>query len=466
MEATTKINKAKWYQIVGFSGNNAATNAVFLMLSLYFLIYCTEVYGFSPLLVGLIMTGTRLFDAVTDPLIGLAIDKTDTKFGRFRPWILGGALFSGVMFILMFSGINLGSDAANIILVVVLYSLWVIGYTAQTACTKSAQTILTSVPTQRSLLNALGTTGTLIIYMFSIAAILPIVKASGGLQSGEAWRKVAIIIVAIQLFLTMFVILGLKSKDTKESYAKLGVKELPKLKDYIKIFKENRALQMLIVAASTNKITQTMMSGLTVVFYVYVVNNPALQGTVSIATLPLMLISTFIVVGLVKKYGRKEIFTLSSWGGFIYGLIAVFLISLNPGNKMWLILVMGINAIIIAGAGDVNIISMIADSADYEYYKNDRFVPGMIGTAFSFIDKVISSFGAVISGAILTGLGFVSITETQPSPKMFWGILVMYFAFPAIGHLCSIIAMKFHPLDKKTHEQMLIDIANKTNKSA
>jgi len=223
---------------------------------------------------------------------------------------------------------------------------------------------------------------------------------------------------------------------------------------------------MLVVAASTNKITQTMQSGLTVLFYVYVVQNQKLQGTVSIATLPLMIIATFVVVGLVKKFGRKEIFTLSSWGGFVYGIIAVFLISLNPSNMMWLILVMGINTILIAGAGDVNIISMIADSADYEYYKNNRFVPGMIGTSFSFIDKVISSFGSLITGAILTGIGFVSITETPQSSKMFWGVLIMYFAFPAIGHLCSIIGMKFYPLDKKSHEKMLVDLANKKEEVA
>jgi len=466
MEATKQINKAKWYQVLGFSGNNAATNAMFLMLSLYFMVYCTEVYGFSPLLVGFIMTGTRLFDAVTDPLIGLAIDKTNTKFGRFRPWILGGAIFSAAMFVLMFSGIKLGSDTANLILVTVFYSLWVIGYTAQTACTKSAQTILTSEPTQRSMLNALGTMNTLIIYMFSIAALLPIVYASGGIQDGMAWRKAAMIIVGIQLVLTLFVILSLKSKDVKDNYMKLGIKELPKFKDYLSIFKENRALQMLVVAASTNKITQTMQSGLTVLFYVYVVQNQKLQGTVSIATLPLMIIATFVVVGLVKKFGRKEIFTLSSWGGFVYGIIAVFLISLNPSSMMWLILVMGINTILIAGAGDVNIISMIADSADYEYYRNNRFVPGMIGTSFSFIDKVISSFGSLITGAILTGIGFVSITETPQSSKMFWGVLIMYFAFPAIGHLCSIIGMKFYPLDKKSHEKMLVDLANKKEEVA
>jgi Na+/melibiose symporter-like transporter len=58
-------------------------------------------------------------------------------------------------------------------------------------------------------------------------------------------------------------------------------------------------------------------------------------------------------------------------------------------------------------------------------------------------------------------VGFVSVTETAPSPIMFWAVLAMYFGFPAIGHLCSVISMKFYPLDKKTHEKMLEELAEK-----
>jgi len=83
----------------------------------------------------------------------------------------------------------------------------------------------------------------------------------------------------------------------------------------------------------------------------------------------------------------------------------------------------------------------------------------MIGAAFSLIDKLISSFGSLIIGAILSAIGFVSVSETAPSDILFWGVLIMYFGFPALGHLCSIIAMKYYPLDKKTHWEMLEALA-------
>ena len=458
---SAKGNKAKCGQLLGFSFNNASTNTVFNFISLYFLVYCTEIYGFSALLVGSIMMGTRLFDAFTDPFIGLLIDMTNTRFGRFRPWILGGAILSGAMIILMFSGIKTGSQIGDLILVIVIYSVWVIGYTAQTACTKSVQNILTSVPKQRSWVNALGTLFSVLVYLFAMAGALPIIKAEGGIADSGAWLITGMIFAAIQLVFAVFVVLGIRKKDIAENYIKLEVKEKPKLKDFISIFKTNRALQMLIIAASTNKITQTMQSGVTVLLFVYVVANQSLQSIVPLFTVPFMIIATFIMIKLIDKFGRKETFTFSSWGGFLFGFAAIALVPINPTSMIWIVMVASINMILTAGAGDINIISMIADSADYEYYTNHRFVPSMIGATFSFIDKLISSFGTLIIGVILTGVGFVSISETAPSPLMFWAVLAMYFGFPAIGHLCSIISMKFYPLDKKTHEKMLVELAEK-----
>jgi len=242
---------------------------------------------------------------------------------------------------------------------------------------------------------------------------------------------------------------------------KLDVPEKAKIKDYFKLFGKNRALQMLVVAASTNKIAQTMVGSLTVLFYFYVAQNQALQSSVPVITMPIMILTTFLVIPLIKKYGRKEMFSASSWGGFLFGVAAIFLVYINPSSMIWLVLVTGINMILIAGTGDTNLISMIGDAADYHYYKYGKFIPGMIGTAFSLIDKLVSSFGTLIIGVVLTKVGFVNIDTTPQSSRMFWAVLIMYFGLPALGHLFSIIGMKFHPLDKETHQKMIVDLAQK-----
>lgn len=460
MSATTS-NKASKGQLFGFSFNNASTNIVFLMLSLYFLIYCTEIYGMSPITVGLIMTGTRLFDAVTDPIIGIMIDRTDTKFGRFRPWILGGAIISGLSFVVMFSGFKTGSVIGNYIFIIVMYSLFIVGYTMQTACTKSAQNIVSDDKQQRTIINAFGMLWTMVVYMMVMATVLPIVDAAGGKPVAAGWFQAAVIISVIQVVFAAIVVIALRKKDIHENYSKLEQTTIPKFKDYIDIFTHNRALQMLIVAASTNKIAQTMQSGMTVVFYYYVAQDQALQGQVPLAIMLLMIVVMFVSIKVINRLGRVETFKWSSVGGFIYGLAMIPLVAMNPGNVLWLILVLGINTVLIAGTTDQNLISMIGDAADYEYYINGRFIPGMIGTSFSFIDKVVSSLSSTFVGIVLGAAGFVSISETPQSPKMFWVVLVTYCAVPALGHLFSIIGMKYHPLKKDVHEKMLKDLAER-----
>lgn len=456
--SSTALNKATKPQLFGFSFNNASTNAVFLALTIYFLIYCTSYYGMSPITVGVIMTGTRLFDAFTDPVIGIMIDKTNTRFGRFRPWILAGAIISAASFMMMFSGIKTGSDIGNILLIVFFYSVFVIGYTMQTACTKSAQTILTSVKGQRTFLNAFGMFWTLIIYAIILGPI-------NGIATGSGWGQAGRVIGIIQLVFAAIVIVSLTKKDVPANYLKLEQRSKPKYKDYIDIFKHNKALQMLIVAASTNKIAQTMQSGMTVVFYFYVVQNTAFQGQVPMITMLMMIVFMFITIPVINKFGRVEVFKWSSVGGFLYGIAMIPLLALNPGNFMWLILVLGINQVLIAGTTDQNLISMIADAADYEYYKNKRFIPGMIGTSFSLIDKIISSLSSTLVGVILAGAGFVSIEATPQSSRMFWTVLVTYCAVPAIGHLCSVIGMQFHPLKKAKHDEMLKELAEERHES-
>ena len=456
-----QLNKARWWEIGGFSFNNASTNAVWALISTYYLVYTTEIYGFPAVLVGAIMTGTRVFDAFTDPLIGVLIDRTHTRFGRFRPWILGGALLSAVMIVLMFSGIRTGSTAGDLVLAIVLYSLWVLGYTAQTACTKSAQNIVSSVRKQRSILNALGSVNTVLVQLAALVIVMPVVSFFGGIRQASAWTIAGLIFGGIQLLYALLSVLGLSQKDVPERYTKIehNSNTLPRFRDYAAIFKSNRALQMLIVAASTNKITQTMQSGLIVLLFFYVARNPGLQGMVTSITVGASVLAMLLIIRPIERYGRKEVFTVSSWGGFIFGITAIFLISVAPENPIWLIAVASVYMVLIAGTGDMNVISMVGDAADYEQYLTGRFIPGMIATAFSLIDKLISAFGGLIIGTILTAIGFVSVSETAPSDILFWGTLIMYYGFPAIGHLCSIVAMKYYPLNKKVHTEMLNELA-------
>ncbi len=465
--SAAKSNYSTKPQLLGFSFCNASSNVWLIFVLYFFMVYCTEVYKFSPMVAGLIMTGTRLFDAVTDPVIGLLIDKTDTKIGRFRPWIIGAMILGNLGFIGIFSGIRFGSTTLDIIFVSTVYCLWILGYTFQNTVTKAAQCIMTNKPKQRTMINAFGAVWAYPIIIFITSYTITLVQKFGGdIANPAGWRMVALIIVIINIILSSFVIIGMWKKDVPENYLNTSSgAELPKFKDYVGIIKSNQVLRMLIVAASTNKLASTIRSGLAVVFFFYVAGSLELQKEVQPATMIIAFFGLILAVIITNKLGRKKTFTISSWGAMIWGVIAIFLIPINPSSALWLILILGIDGIIASGAQDVNIISMVGDATDYELWKNGRFIPGMIGTLFSLVDKTISAFSSTINGFVLTMLGFVSITETPASDQLFWGVLLLYFLVPAFGHLCSIIAMKYYPLDNETHRIMLEELDNKKNES-
>ena len=104
------------------------------------------------------------------------------------------------------------------------------------------------------------------------------------------------------------------------------------------------------------------------------------------------------------------------------------------------------------GVSGAFVIPMISDCADYETYLSGRFVPGMMGTLFSFVDKMISSFATTIIAFAVAAIGFTDrmpdVTDTS-NPQMFWMTMFLFAGMPMLGWIASIIAMKFYPLDKK-----------------
>ena len=227
-------------------------------------------------------------------------------------------------------------------------------------------------------------------------------------------------------------------------------------------------MQKLVIAAATDKLAGSVSSNSAVMVMLYgiVMGNYALYGKMSMITM----IPSFIIILLGTKYaskfGSKKALVVSTWLSMI-GYIALFLV-LYLGNPtkislenfgvmtaLWIGVYCLANGIKSISSGIV--IPMIADCADYETYSTGRYIPGMMGTLFSFVDKIISSFGNTIVGVAVATIGYTaSMPEaTDPStPAMFWVTVGLYIGLPILGWICSLIAMKFYSLDEKKMEEI------------
>lgn len=475
-------NRAKTWQIGFFALNNVATN-FYMFLMMYVSYYATGAAGIAVVLVSSLLTSMRMFDAITDPIIGFIIDKTNTKFGKFRPMMIIGNVILAISTLILYNFTHrLPEGNPRVIFFVLMYAIYVIGYTFQTACTKAAQACLTNDPTQRPLFTRFDSSYMLlmgsVIAMYTSSYLVP--KYGGfTLPAMTEFSTTAVIASAI---CTVLAVIGLWEKDREEFFG-IGDKGVKvKFKDYLSVLKGNRAIQMLIVSAATDKLAlqAAANSSVMVMLYGIVMGNYALYGKMSLITM----IPTFIIIVLGTKYaskfGSKKALIVTTWLSII-GFIALFLVifigdptkisleNFNIMTALWIGIFCLANGF--KSVSSSIVIPMIADCADYETYLTGRYVPGMMGTLFSFVDKMISSFATTVVGFIVASIGYTStmpeVTDAY-TPELFWATSFLFIGLPIIGWVCSLIAMKFYPLDDKKMLEIqakLDEIRNEDNQA-
>jgi Na+/melibiose symporter-like transporter len=461
-EKPTQYRTAKMYEIILFATNNTATNFYNFMMG-YVTYYAVGVAGLAVFVVSTLLTAMRIFDGVVDPLIGYIIDKTDGKFGKFRPYIwLGNAIMIATI-LLLFQTTHLVPENWRLIYFLLVYGVYIIGYSLQTTVTKTGQNVITNDPKQRPLFSMFDGIFTTIFY--SVAGIYVSNYLStkyNGVFGQEFFTEFSITFMIGSLLLTVLATIGIWKKDRTEYYG-LGdedQKDRIKLKEYVKIAKENRPLQMLTLAASTDKlgskIKSNSISG--VLLFGIIIGDYGMMGIMSaLAIIPGIL---FNVGGsmVARKIGQKKTYVFAQGSAFIVnGLMALLILfgdaqSISVTNlNLMSVLFIGLHILgTVQSTGDAMQISMISDVTDYETARSGSYVPGLIGSVFSFVDNFFSSFSNSIVGFIVALAGYTTTLPEvgDPSTPLLLVLGVgLYFGGPMIGWLCSLIAMKFYSLD-------------------
>ena len=226
---------------------------------------------------------------------------------------------------------------------------------------------------------------------------------------------------------------------------------------------------MLVVAASTFKLFQTIRSNTIVLVMLYgiVCGNYALSGEVSaIYVVPSIIIITLGMKFIASRLGQRKALLFGAVGCIIFSscLFLLFLFG-NPKSMSFtninLFTIVFITLWILeqgfAGIAGNIVIPMTADCADYETYRSGKYVPGLMGTLFSCVDKIISSLSTTIVGLLIATIGFRTTQptpDTPYSPQIFWITMACVFLLPIFGWICNIIAMRFYPLTKEKMEEV------------
>ena len=491
-----KMNRAKFYQLALFPMNNGATNVYFVLILSYVATFGENILG----LVGfasVMVTLMRLFDAVTDPIIGALMDKTNTRFGKFRPFMVIGNIIMAASVVVLYVLTPMIPAAmmwARYTAFTVLYAVWVIGYTFQTSVTRAAQPVLTDDPNQRPLFTVFNTVGSL--------AGMGVMQFIGPILAGDnifgdyntTWFAVMTPIgIAMSVLLTVLAIIGIWEKDNEKYFGLGGKSEPVKLAEYIQIVRTNKPLQRLMVAGGGCKLALAIATNVTVLCMLY----GCMMGNYDGLYLPMMVLGYVfsapffaLTVRTSQKHGQKRsLMTYVTVALLCYVGVLVLLMLWQPGNPalslriyegtlfksdfrltinlytIAFLLLFGIGYGAYYSTADMPI-PMVADCADFETYRSGKFIPGIMGTLFSLVDKLVSSLSATVVALAVGFIGYKGLpTKTTPyMDGMNWVVIVLFCIVPMVAWVLTLWAMRGYELDGK--KVKLVQKVNAARKEA
>lgn len=489
--AGSGVNRAKTYQLVLFPLNNGATNVYYVLILSYIATFGNNVLGIATVFASVMVTGMRVFDAFTDPIIGALMDRTNGKLGKFRPFMLIGNIimaFAVFMLYCICPDISEENMWLRYAAFIVLYAVWVIGYTFQTSVTRSGQTVLTNDPKQRPLFTIFNTVGSM-AGMGLMQFMAPIIRSVvADYSSADFYRVLTPIGVVISFFLTILAIIGIWEKDNPKYFGIGGAKqEKTKASEYIQIIKENNPMKRLMVAGAGCKLALSIATNVTVLCMLY----GCMMGDYDGLYLPMMVLGYvfsvpffLLTVRTSQKKGQKaSLMKYVSVALVCYIGVLVLLFLWRQGDPAWnlslfsngkitinlytvlFILFFGIGYGAYYSTADMPI-PMVADCSDYETYRSGKYIPGIMGTLFSLVDKLVSSLSATVVGIAVSIIGLENLptADTLYTPGMSSVVIILFCIVPMAAWAITLFVMRKYEL---TGERMKeIQAVNSQRKEA
>ena len=434
--------KLSFMSKAAYGSGNLAANLMNCTVGTYISFYYTEVAGLPIASVGVILLICRILDGLTDICMGLIVERTITKYGNARPWVLRLAIPFGISIFLMFYSPGFGAigkiiyaAATYMAGIAIVYTAVSVPYNTLSALVTQNQDERTSLATMRQFF---GFVGPLIITTIS----MPIINALGAGQM--AWSILAGIYGVIGTAIYLWVFFSTKEIEVDEN--KDGIKREKEnfLLEIKSLFKNQYWLIVLIVTLIIF-MNYGVKAGVQVYYCKYVLGDSNFYSLMSIASQVPNILCCFIVPGVAKKFGKRNISII----GCILAIFGGIIMIINPESRPLILISTVINSI---GMAPISIccFAMLGDTAVYGEWKTNIRSEGIIFSATTFGEKVGNALGAALAAFALAIAGFVGNATVQSDSAI--GVMKLcMIAFPVLVSIVIIILLKFYGLDNQYH---------------
>lgn len=427
-QAASEKKYLKWYNKVGYGSGDLAANLVYGLLTSFVMIYLTDSIGLSSGIVGTLIMISKFFDGFTDVIFGNLMDRTHSKMGKARPWMLWSQIGNSIFLIACFAvPTSWGSTAQYAYFFIAYTMLNAIFYTANNIAYASLTSLITKNTNERVQVGSIRFMFSLATNLIVASITMNLVEQFGGGTVG--WRMVATVYAILALIVNTISVLSVKEIPEEVTPVAEGQKkEEVSIIQALKILFANKYFLLLLLIYILTYL-QTGFQGIAVYFMRDVLGNAGLLGTFSMAQMLPMIIGLAFTPMLVQKF--KGMYKLNLMG-YIFAFVfrVIFIIgglSLNVPVMLGSAFLAGLCTSPLTG--DLN--ALISSTTDYAYKKTGVHVEGAMFSASSVGIKVGGGVGTALAGWILDASGYVGTATSQPA-SYYVAIKAMYLWMPLI----------------------------------
>lgn len=424
---------------VGYGVGDFGFNLFFTTASLYLLFYYTDVLGLSPATAGWVFAVALIWDAVFDPLMGYLANRTRTRWGRYRPYLLFGAVPLAASWVLIFVPTGLTGTAlvlsalAAHMLFRTLYAVVGMPYLALTA-------VITSDSTERGVLASVRMIFAATCGLFAAFSTLKLVALFGGGRTGFLWTAILFGVLATITLLVVFA-------STEEREAQGASAPEPSVRDMLRMLGRNRAFWLVAAAMLAASVAGTMFNKTLPYYFKYALGREDLIGGALTAVTGAVMLSIPFWTFVMKRTSKRTMWL----SGLAIGLLVYPVLWFAPERpEVWITLLA--MAGFGAGASYLGFWATIPDTVEYGEWRSGVRAEGAVFGVVSLVQKGGLGVAAAVLGELLQRVGFrpnaVQTAETLSSMKF------ILLGLPLLINLATLAAVVAYPIDAGLHARL------------
>ncbi len=448
---STVAEKLSVKEKVGYALGDTAANFIFQTMVMFQLAFYTDTFGITAAAAATLLVVVRVWDAIFDPIMGVLADRTKTRWGKFRPWILGTAVPFGIMGFLTFVTPGF-APAGKLIYAYCTYIVLMMVYSANNLPYSALSGVMTGDLGERTSLSSYRFVFAMIAQLIIQGLALPMVAYFGGGDSARGYQYTMAIFssLAVVLFFITF-------STTKERIQPDPAQHATVREHYRDLMKNGPWLAMFVLTLILF-ITLAMRGSVVFYYFRYYVSTENYERLFSLfnvfgtaATIAGILFSK----GLAMKFGKRNVFIGGLAGTTLFTALFVFL----PPTAVAMMFAAEMLRQFVYGFTIPLLWAMMADVADYSEWKNKRRATGIVFSAIVFALKAGLGFGGAITGYVLALYGYVP--NAAQTAEALNGIVMTMSVFPAITFGLCVVCLFFYRINKQAEIQITTELAER-----